>query len=45
MAVTLIGGTILTLLFLPALYALWFKIRPPADESRRTDSAPTPAHA
>lgn len=24
------GGTILTLLGLPALYALWFKIRPPA---------------
>jgi len=35
MAVTLIGGTlggtILTLLFLPALYALWFGIKPPAD--------------
>ncbi|MGN8001117.1 efflux RND transporter permease subunit [Sphingomonas sp. 22176] len=32
MAVTLIGGTlggtVLTLLFLPALYALWFRIRP-----------------
>lgn len=32
MAVTLIGGTlggtILTLVFLPALYALWFRIRP-----------------
>ncbi|KTF68270.1 efflux RND transporter permease subunit [Sphingomonas sp. HT-1] len=32
MAITLIGGTlggtILTLLFLPALYALWFRIRP-----------------
>ncbi|MFK4771399.1 efflux RND transporter permease subunit [Rhizobium sp. ZW T2_16] len=25
------GGTVLTLLGLPALYALWFKIRPPAD--------------
>ncbi|MEJ7935718.1 efflux RND transporter permease subunit [Sphingobium sp. AN558] len=36
MAVTLIGGTlggtILTLVFLPALYALWFKIKPPASE-------------
>jgi Cu/Ag efflux pump CusA len=35
MAVTLIGGTIggtvLTLLFLPALYAIWFRIRA-ADE-------------
>ncbi len=37
MAVTLIGGTlggtILTLVFLPALYALWFRIRP----TRRAD--------
>jgi hypothetical protein len=24
----IIGGTILTLVFLPALYALWFKIKP-----------------
>jgi multidrug efflux pump subunit AcrB len=35
MAYTLIGGTIggtgLILVFLPALYALWFKIKPPAD--------------
>lgn len=35
MAVTLIGGTlggtVLTLVFLPALYALWFRIRPPAE--------------
>ncbi|TCM12723.1 multidrug efflux pump subunit AcrB [Novosphingobium sp. PhB165] len=29
-----LGGTILTLVFLPALYALWFKIRPPQDEDR-----------
>lgn len=45
MAVTLIGGTlggtILTLVFLPALYALWYKIKPPADERR--DQAP-PGH-
>ncbi len=38
MAVTLIGGTlggtVLTLVFLPALYALWFRIRPPADDRR-----------
>jgi multidrug efflux pump subunit AcrB len=38
MAITLIGGTlggtILTLVFLPALYALWYRIKPPArDES------------
>jgi len=36
MAFTLIGGTlggtILTLLFLPALYALWFRIRPPGED-------------
>lgn len=35
MAITLIGGTlggtILTLAFLPALYALWFRIEPPAE--------------
>jgi len=35
MAYTLIGGTaagtVLTLVFLPALYAIWFKIRPIAD--------------
>ena len=24
------GGTVLTLVFLPALYAIWFKIQPPA---------------
>ncbi len=38
MAATLIGGTlggtVLTLVFLPALYALWFSIRPPADNQR-----------
>jgi len=28
-----IGGTVLTLVFLPALYALWFKVRPPSDEA------------
>ncbi|MBB3957850.1 hypothetical protein GGR38_004825, partial [Novosphingobium sediminicola] len=25
-----LGGTVLTLVFLPALYALWFRIMPPA---------------
>lgn len=38
MAVTLIGGTlggtVLTLVFLPALYALWFRIRPPVNDRR-----------
>ena len=28
MAYTLIGGTVLILVFLPALYAIWFKVRP-----------------
>ena len=46
MAVTLIGGTlggtVLTLLFLPALYALWYRITPP---SHGDDAATTaPAH-
>jgi multidrug efflux pump subunit AcrB len=49
MAVTLIGGTlggtVLTLLFLPALYALWFKIKPPMDEKREDASSSQPAHA
>ncbi|HKX77679.1 MAG TPA: efflux RND transporter permease subunit [Novosphingobium sp.] len=43
LAYTLIGGTIvgtvLTLIFLPALYALWFKVRPPID------FGPSPARA
>jgi multidrug efflux pump subunit AcrB len=42
MAVTLIGGTlggtILTLVFLPALYAIWYRITPPKNEE--ADSAP-----
>ena len=28
-----IGGTVLTLIFLPPLYALWFRINPPAAET------------
>jgi multidrug efflux pump subunit AcrB len=36
MACTLIGGTaagtVLTLLFLPALYAIWFRVRKPAEQ-------------
>jgi multidrug efflux pump subunit AcrB len=38
LAYTLIGGTfagtVLTLVFLPALYAIWFKIRPAASDGR-----------
>ena len=32
------GGTVLTLVFLPALYAIWFKIRP-VEKGRQTVSA------
>jgi Cu/Ag efflux pump CusA len=39
MAYTLIGGTagstLLTLIFLPALYALWFKVRPREERAPR----------
>lgn len=31
------GGTVITLVFLPAMYAIWFKIRP--DDQRRNDRA------
>jgi hypothetical protein len=39
------GGTVLTLVFLPALYAIWFKIDPvakgePADAEVRTGPVP-----
>ncbi|WP_339533249.1 efflux RND transporter permease subunit [Pseudomonas mucidolens] len=41
LAYTLIGGTfvgtIMTLVFLPAMYSIWFKIRP--DQQARTDTA------
>jgi Cu/Ag efflux pump CusA len=44
MAVTLIGGTIggtvLTLLFLPALYAIWFRIRAAEDEIPAAQAQP-----
>lgn len=32
-------GTILTLVFLPALYALWFRIRPAADNGTASPSS------
>jgi Cu/Ag efflux pump CusA len=42
MAYTLIGGTavgtVLILLFLPALYAAWFRIKPIADEIREVST-------
>ncbi|MCI4592194.1 efflux RND transporter permease subunit [Sphingobium sp. BYY-5] len=49
MAVTLIGGTlggtVLTLLFLPALYALWYRITPPSHDDRSAAPSTTPAAA
>ena len=49
MAVTLIGGTlggtILTLVFLPALYALWFRIKPPDPDKQAEWSEGTPVPA
>jgi Cu/Ag efflux pump CusA len=45
MACTLIGGTaagtVLTLLFLPALYAIWFRVRNPAARSVTVGSLAT----
>jgi Cu/Ag efflux pump CusA len=32
------GGTVLTLMFLPALYAIWFKIGPPASDGHDASS-------
>lgn len=49
LAYTLIGGTaagtVLILLFLPALYAIWFRIRPETGASPAPEKAPEPAHA
>jgi Cu/Ag efflux pump CusA len=47
MAYAIIGGlfvaTLLTLLFLPALYVAWFRVKEPAKE--REVRAKEPAHA
>jgi multidrug efflux pump subunit AcrB len=32
------GGTVLTLVFLPALYAIWFKIKPAASDENAVSS-------
>lgn len=44
MAYTLNGGTavgtVLILLFLPALYAAWFRIRPPVEGAAWIDRGP-----
>ncbi|MBW8841160.1 MAG: efflux RND transporter permease subunit [Sphingomonadales bacterium] len=49
MAVTLIGGTlggtVVTLVFLPALYALWFRIKPAGGETAPDAAAPVPLPA
>jgi multidrug efflux pump subunit AcrB len=37
------GGTVLTLVFLPALYAIWFKIKPAQDEPAAAAIPPEPA--
>ena len=44
LAYTLIGGTfagtVLTLVFLPAMYAIWFRIKPGTSDIRRTGNVP-----
>jgi multidrug efflux pump subunit AcrB len=35
----IVVGTVLTLLFLPALYVTWFKLRPETDNASRPDPA------
>jgi multidrug efflux pump subunit AcrB len=49
LAYTLIGGTfagtILTLVFLPAMYAIWFKIRPAAGDGQAVHGMRTEAVA
>ena len=49
MAYAIIGGlfvaTLLTLLFLPALYVAWFRIKEPAKERRVRVTEPMPATA
>jgi hypothetical protein len=40
----IIVGTLLTLLFLPALYVAWFRIYPDHDEARLTGETVDPAH-
>ncbi|MBI3146241.1 MAG: efflux RND transporter permease subunit, partial [Pseudogulbenkiania sp.] len=49
LAYTLIGGTfagtVLTLVFLPAMYAIWFKIRPAAGEGQAVPAMRTEAAA
>ena len=39
------GGTVLTLVFLPALYAIWFKITPLEDRDPSAPPEQSPSHA
>jgi multidrug efflux pump subunit AcrB len=49
LAYTLIGGTfagtVLTLVFLPAMYAIWFKISPANSDEKHHPAGQTPPHA
>ena len=49
MAVTLIGGTlggtVVTLVLLPALYAIWFRIQPPGGQAAPDAAALVPVPA
>ena len=36
------GATLLTMLFLPALYVAWFRINEPREEKPRTEPAAVP---
>ena len=41
----LAGATLLTLLFLPALYVVWFRVKPPERGAATAGPAPAPAYA
>jgi hypothetical protein len=49
MAYAIIGGlivaTVLTLLFLPALYVTWFRIKEPGGREKATEQVARPLHA
>jgi multidrug efflux pump subunit AcrB len=49
MAFTLIGGTavgtVLTLIFLPALYAIWFKVKPVGSQAHQVVWQAVPAES
>jgi multidrug efflux pump subunit AcrB len=41
----IVAGTVLTLLFLPALYVAWFRLKEPQPDASRTADLPQPAMA